>query len=138
MSSIQGVLYLRNEKEELRWFEDADPKTEDGKYVGQINNGEPEGVETLVAVRRHDGHRGPVGQGSVEVPAIPIDVGDDGRLRQTRTDVGSQIDARRPLGKGARRTVGEGDGQIGHGYPEASDPAPPPVRRLTPRRLVRT
>ena len=28
MSSIQGVLYLRNEKEELRWFEDVDPKTE--------------------------------------------------------------------------------------------------------------
>ena len=36
MSSIQGVLYLRNEKEELRWFEDVDPNTEDGKYVGQI------------------------------------------------------------------------------------------------------
>ncbi len=39
MSSIQGVLYLRNEKEDLRWFEDVDPKTEDGKYVGQIKNG---------------------------------------------------------------------------------------------------
>ena len=47
MSSIQGVLYLRNEKEELRWFEDVDPKTEDGKYVGQIKNGEPCGHGTF-------------------------------------------------------------------------------------------
>jgi len=47
MSSIQGVLHLRNEKEELRWFEDADPKTEDGKYVGQIKNGEPCGHGTF-------------------------------------------------------------------------------------------
>jgi len=47
MSSIQGVLYLRNEKEELRWFEDVDPITEDGKYVGQIKNGEPCGHGTF-------------------------------------------------------------------------------------------
>ena len=47
MYSIQGVLYLRNEKEELRWFEDVDPNTEDGKYVGQIKNGEPCGHGTF-------------------------------------------------------------------------------------------
>ena len=38
MSSIQGVLYLRNENQELRWFEDVDPEAGDGKYVGQIKN----------------------------------------------------------------------------------------------------
>ena len=38
MSSIQGVLYLRNEKEELRWFEDVDPNTEDGENMqGKLN-----------------------------------------------------------------------------------------------------
>jgi len=47
MSSIHGVLYLRYEKEELRWFEDVDPNTEDGKYVGQIKNGEPCGHGTF-------------------------------------------------------------------------------------------
>jgi len=47
MSSIQGVLYLRNEKEELKWFEDVDPNAEDGKYVGQIKNGEPCGHGTI-------------------------------------------------------------------------------------------
>ena len=47
MSRIHGVLYLRNEKEALRWFEDFDPKAEDGKYVGQIENGEPCGHGTF-------------------------------------------------------------------------------------------
>jgi len=50
MSSIQGVLYLRNEKEELRWFEDVDPNAEDGKYVGQIKNGEPCGHGTFTSL----------------------------------------------------------------------------------------
>ena len=100
--------------------------------LGQdVGRGMPEGVEALVAVRRHDGHGGSVGQESVKVPAIAVHVDDDGRFGQARTDVGSQIGPRRPLGKGARRTVGEGDGQIGHGHHEASDPAPPPDRRLT-------
>ena len=47
MSSIQGVLYLRNENQELRWFEDVDPEAGDGKYVGQIKNGKPCGHGTF-------------------------------------------------------------------------------------------
>ena len=47
MSSIQGVLYLRNENQELRWFENVDPEAGDGKYVGQIKNGEPCGHGTF-------------------------------------------------------------------------------------------
>ena len=47
MSSIQGVLYLRNENQELRWFGDVEPEAGDGKYVGQIKNGEPCGHGTF-------------------------------------------------------------------------------------------
>ena len=35
MSSSQGVLFLRNENEEYKWFQDGD-EDKDGKYVGEI------------------------------------------------------------------------------------------------------
>ena len=47
MLNMQGILYLRYEKDELRWLEEEEPKAEDGKYVGQIKNGEPCGHGTL-------------------------------------------------------------------------------------------
>ena len=47
MCSIKGVLYLRNENQELRWFEDDNPETGDGKYVGEIKNGKPCGNGTF-------------------------------------------------------------------------------------------
>ena len=34
MSSSQGVLFLRNENEEYKWFQDGD-EDKDGKYVGE-------------------------------------------------------------------------------------------------------
>ena len=38
MSSSQGILFLRNENEEFKWFEHGD-KDKDGKYVGEYKNG---------------------------------------------------------------------------------------------------
>ena len=38
MSSSQGVLFLRNENEEYKWFQDGD-EDKDGKYVGEFKNG---------------------------------------------------------------------------------------------------
>ena len=48
MIKTKGALYLRFENEELRWLEsEEEHKTEDGKYVGQIENGEPCGHGTF-------------------------------------------------------------------------------------------
>jgi len=44
MSSNQGVLFLRNENEEYKWFQDGD-EDKDGKYVGEIEYGEPNTVK---------------------------------------------------------------------------------------------
>jgi len=46
MSSSQGVLYLRDENGESKWFEDGD-EDNDGKYIGEIENGKPNGQGTL-------------------------------------------------------------------------------------------
>ena len=45
MSSSQGVLFLRNENEEYKWFQDGN-EDKDGKYVGEIEYGEPNGQGT--------------------------------------------------------------------------------------------
>ena len=45
MSSSQEVLFLRNENEEYKWFQDGD-EDKDGKYVGEIEYGEPNGQGT--------------------------------------------------------------------------------------------
>ena len=45
MSSSQGVLFLRNENEEYKWFQDGD-EDKDGKYVGEIEYGKPNGQGT--------------------------------------------------------------------------------------------
>jgi len=45
MSSSQGILFLRNENEEFKWFEHGD-EDKDGKYVGEIEYGEPNGQGT--------------------------------------------------------------------------------------------
>ena len=45
MSSSQGIQFLRNENEEFKWFEHGDEDM-DGKYVGEIEYGEPNGQGT--------------------------------------------------------------------------------------------
>ena len=45
MSSSQGVLFLRVENGELNWFENGNEDS-DGKYVGEIKNGKPNGQGT--------------------------------------------------------------------------------------------
>ena len=45
MSSSQGILFLRNENEVFKWFEHGDEDM-DGKYVGEIEYGEPNGQGT--------------------------------------------------------------------------------------------
>ena len=47
MSSSQGVLFLRNVVGRSIWFEDGDEKN-DGKYVGEIENGKPNGTGTII------------------------------------------------------------------------------------------
>ena len=48
MSSSQGILFLRNENEEFKWFEHGD-EDKDGKYVGGIEYGEPNGQGTFTS-----------------------------------------------------------------------------------------
>jgi len=45
MSSSQGVLFYRKENGELGYFENGD-EDKDRKYVGEIENGEPNGQGT--------------------------------------------------------------------------------------------
>ena len=45
MSRSQGILFLRNENEVFKWFEHGDEDM-DGKYVGEIEYGEPNGQGT--------------------------------------------------------------------------------------------
>jgi hypothetical protein len=40
ISRNQGVLFLRNVNGEQKWFEDDD-EDNDGKYLGEIENGKP-------------------------------------------------------------------------------------------------
>ena len=44
MSTSQGVIFLKkkNVNGESKWFEDGDEEN-DGKYVGEIENGKPNG-----------------------------------------------------------------------------------------------
>ena len=46
MSISQGILYLRNENGETKWFEDGD-EDNDGKYLGEIENSKPNGQGTI-------------------------------------------------------------------------------------------
>ena len=46
MSSSQEVLFLRDEYGESKWFENGDEEN-DGKYVGEIENGKPNGTGTI-------------------------------------------------------------------------------------------
>jgi len=46
ISRSQGVLFLRNVNGEPKWFEDDDEEN-DGKYLGEIENGKPNGQGTL-------------------------------------------------------------------------------------------
>ena len=58
MSNSQGVLYLRTVNIQLdrEWF-DIDDKNDVGKYIGEIENGLPNGhgTETLVYGRTYEG-----------------------------------------------------------------------------------
>ncbi len=48
MSTSQGVIFLKkkNVNGESKWFEDGDEEN-DGKYVGEIENGKPNGTGTI-------------------------------------------------------------------------------------------
>ena len=46
MSSSQEVLFLKNVNEEPKWFEDGD-EDNDGKYIGEIKNGKPNGTGSI-------------------------------------------------------------------------------------------
>jgi len=48
MSNNKVVLFLRNVNGESKWFEDGDEEN-DGKYVGEIENGKPNGHGTLTS-----------------------------------------------------------------------------------------
>ena len=72
MSSSLRVLFLRNENEEYKWFQDGD-EDKDGKYVGEIEYGEPNGQGTYTlsdgykyAGEWKDGNEH--GQGSLTLP----------------------------------------------------------------------
>ena len=45
MSSSKGVLFLRDGNGEQKWFENGNEDS-DGKYIGEIKNGEPNGQGT--------------------------------------------------------------------------------------------
>ena len=45
MSSSKGVLFLRDENGEQKWFENGNEES-DGKYIGEIKNGKPNGQGT--------------------------------------------------------------------------------------------
>ena len=47
MSNNQVVLFLRNVVGRSKWFEDGDEKNH-GKYVGEIENGKPNGTGTII------------------------------------------------------------------------------------------
>ena len=47
ISRNQGVLFLRNVNGEPKWFENGD-EDNDGKYIGEIKNGKPNGTGTIV------------------------------------------------------------------------------------------
>jgi len=49
MSTSQGFIFLKkkNVNGESKWFEDGDEEN-DGKYVGKIENGKPNGHGTLI------------------------------------------------------------------------------------------
>ena len=48
MSNSQGVIFLKkkNVNKESKWFEDGDEEN-DGKYVGEIENGKPNGTGSI-------------------------------------------------------------------------------------------
>jgi hypothetical protein len=46
ISRSQGVLFLRNVNGKSNWFEDGDEEN-DGKYIGEIENGKPNGTGTI-------------------------------------------------------------------------------------------
>ena len=48
MSTSQGVIFLKkkNVNEKSKWFEDGD-EDNDGKYIGEIENGKPNGTGSI-------------------------------------------------------------------------------------------
>ena len=48
MSSSKGVLFLRDENGEQKWFENGNEES-DGKYIGEIKNGKPNGTGTITS-----------------------------------------------------------------------------------------
>ena len=71
MSTSQGVIFLKkkNVNGESKWFEDGDEEN-DGKYVGEIENGKPNGTGSITFPdgRKHVGEfkdGKPNGQGTL-------------------------------------------------------------------------
>ena len=80
MSSNQGVLFLGKVNGESEWLKNDDDDT-DGKYLGEIRNGVPEGQGTLTFPdgQKYEGefHEGqPHGQGTETLPDGEQYVGD--------------------------------------------------------------
>jgi len=48
MSSNQEILFLRVENGEQKWFENGNEDS-DGKYIGEIKNGKPNGTGTITS-----------------------------------------------------------------------------------------
>ena len=48
MSSNQEILFLRVENGEQKWFEKGNEDS-DGKYIGEIKNGKPNGTGTITS-----------------------------------------------------------------------------------------
>jgi len=74
MSTSQGVIFLKkkNVNGESKWFEDGDEEN-DGKYVGEIENGKPNGTGSITFPdgRKHVGEfkdGKPNGQGTLTFP----------------------------------------------------------------------
>ena len=74
MSTSQGVIFLKkkNVNGESKWFEDGDEEN-DGKYVGEIENGKPNGTGSITFPdgRKHVGEfkdGKPNGQGTLTLP----------------------------------------------------------------------
>ena len=72
-------------------------------------------VQAPLAVGRDDGDAVAVGQLGAEVALLAVDLGDDRRLGQPRTDALGQAERGGARRHGPRGTVGQGDRDVGHG-----------------------
>ena len=98
----------------------AGPQVQHG--LGQhVGSGVTEGVKAGVAVRGDNCHRRPIHQGTLKVHSNSVKGGYQCCPGQARADVSRQVGRRGPRGESPGRTVGKGDGDLGHAHSEATD-----------------